>query len=601
MASHSARSITSSSALGDDSARGDAQTSVESAPAQETASRAWKTFDELYVRHPRRWFTAFLMAYLCAAIAFAWYTPPWQSPDEPAHFNYIAHVARGDGLPVLQMGDYDQYYRDRIVGSRFDPALSIEPLRYEYYQPPLYYLTAVPIYWLSAELPQHDMLRMLRLYSVVLGTAALVLLYQCARLIFPNRALIPLGAMGFAGLIPMHVAMTAAVNNDGLAELLLLAASLLLLQWMKAQHALRDAVSARPLRPAWKRLGLLGVVLGLGLLTKIYAYLLLPVFLLAIAWVAWTVSSENGQSQKVRKRDRMRYTLRSGLCTLVPALLLGTPMWLRNMYLYGLTDPLALRWHDRVVVGQPKTLEWIEQNGWFPYGERAITFTFQSFWGVFGWMGVLLDNRIYFALMVFSGLLILGLLWAAVRLITNSSSAHESIGPLRGFQCWALWLLGAVVLAVLAGYGVYNLKFVQHQGRYLFWGMLPISVLMATAWRELLQPPQGTATGVLLATLTLALGTIHMLGAETSMWTLLTLALMTIFLLLQPLLLLNVYTARQQALPTFLRPARGLFRWLHRLHMPGLLRTASWALPFGLLFLLNMVSLFRVIVPHLKL
>lgn len=552
-----------------------------------------KTFDELYIRHPRRWFYLFILAYLCAATAFAWYTPPWQAPDEPAHFNYIAHIAGGQGLPVLQMGDYDQYYRDRIVGARFDPSLSIEPLRYEFYQPPLYYFTAAPIYRLGAELSQQNLLRVLRLYSVLLGVVALVLLYRCAALIFPNRALIPLGAVAFAGLIPMHVAITAAVNNDGLAELLLLAATLLLLRWMKDAY---ENAGVAPLKLDWKRLGLLGILLGLGLLTKIYAYLLLPVFLLAVLWTAWTISRRNNPVEKIRTRDRIRYSVRSASCVLLPALLLGLPMWLRNMYLYGWMDPLALRWHDRVVVGQPKTLEWIEQNGWLPYGERAITFTFQSFWGVFGWMGVFLDSRIYFALMVFSGLLVMGLLWASVRLITNSSNAHESVGPLAGFQCWALWLLGAILLAVLSGYILYNMKFVQHQGRYLFWGMLPISVLMATAWRELLQPPQGTATGVLLATLTVALGVLHMLGAGSGMWPLLTLAAMTIFLLLQPLLLLNVETTHPQELPRFLEVVT---KQLNRLHIPALLRIGCWILPFALLFLLDIVSLFRVIVPQL--
>ncbi len=36
----------------------------------------------------------------------------------------------------------------------------------------------------------------------------------------------------------------------------------------------------------------------------------------------------------------------------------------------------------------------------FPTAKRAFSFTFKSFWGVFGWMGVFLDERIYTALLL---------------------------------------------------------------------------------------------------------------------------------------------------------------------------------------------------------
>ena len=42
--------------------------------------------------------------------------------------------------------------------------------------------------------------------------------------------------------------------------------------------------------------------------------------------------------------------------------------------------------------------EWIAAHGWNGLLARFVEFTFKSFWGVFGWMGVFLDNRIYLAL-----------------------------------------------------------------------------------------------------------------------------------------------------------------------------------------------------------
>jgi hypothetical protein len=544
------------------------------------------------------WFALILAAYLCAAALYALRVPAWQSPDEPAHFNYIAHIAEGKGLPVLQMGDYDQVYRDRIVGARFDPALSIEPLRYEFYQPPLYYLSATPIYWVSSGLGQQGTLTALRFYNVFLGTISLLLLYRSVVLVFPHRVLISLGALGFAGLIPMHVAMTASVNNDGLAELLLVASTLILLSWLKQRLDPNRTLRRRGrMRLVW-----LGILLGLGLLTKIYAYLLLPLFVVVVGWVAWRHPAVPAQPRQARVstawRGRLRQTVICMCYTLLPALLLGVPLWLRNMGLYGLTDPLALNWHDRVVIGQPTTAGWIEQYGWLEYWERAFTFTFRSFWGVFGWMGVFWDERIYTALLFFSGLLFMGVLWATVRLITNSSTASPELGPLNQFQRSALWLFALMWLVVVAAYVAYNMKFVQHQGRYLFWGIVPIATFMAVGWRELLQPPQSLVTGILATFLTLAFTAINLVDVEISPWTLLTAGAMAAFLLVQPLLFFDIYARRIERLP---QPIQDICAALRAARVGFIARTCSWALPFVSLFILNIASVYQYILPQLSL
>ena len=47
------------------------------------------------------------------------------------------------------------------------------------------------------------------------------------------------------------------------------------------------------------------------------------------------------------------------------------------------------------MTGQPTAAAWIAENGWGAYWERAWTFTSKSFWGVFGWLGVFMDARVY--------------------------------------------------------------------------------------------------------------------------------------------------------------------------------------------------------------
>ena len=185
----------------------------------------------------------------------------------------------------------------------------------------------------------------------------------------------------------------------------------------------------------------------------------------------------------------------------LPAILLVLPLWLRNVQLYGAWDILGMGFHDAVVVGQPTTANWLEEYGWVPYSDRALTFTFRSFWGVFGWLSVFMDSRIYTMLQVFTGVVLSGLLWALVRFISGRPETD-----LDRFQFWVLGFFGVMLLAVFASYVWYNIKFVQHQGRYLLWGILPISAFVGLGWREVMQPLQGKVTGLLLGLLAVSLG-----------------------------------------------------------------------------------------------
>lgn len=519
--------------------------------------------DILPIQHARRWLTLIMVAYMVVATLFALYTPPWQNPDEPAHYNYVAHIAEGKGLPVLQMGDYDQALRDELTAANFPPERSIAPLRYENYQPPLYYLSAAPVFWLGRTLGNTQPLYWLRLYNVLLGAISLLLLYGALRVAFVNRPTVALAGTAFTALLPMHVAMTAAVNNDGLAELLLLAAMLTLLRWM--------AVRLKGTLQGERLLLLLGIVLGLGLLTKIYAYALLPVCLLGVLTTVW-------RTQLGALGDKTRAALQPLFSVLIPAGLLGAPLWLRNALNYGWRDPLGLTWHDQVVVGQVTTVEWLAQNGWPAYWQRAWDFTFKSFWGVFGWLGLFLDQRIYTVLLLFSALLAVGALWSIWQTLMRWRLLPK-------MQQQAILLFTLMLLAVLASYALYNLKFVQHQGRYLFWGLLPISALMAAGWRAITRWRPALAAAAVVGGLSIWLAA----NDNLNKWTLLSGGCIVALLLLQPVL----FSGRLNAIFSRTYPA------LLGGPLNATLKTAAWSAPFLLLFLLNLVCLFLFIIPML--
>ncbi|HQJ52731.1 MAG TPA: hypothetical protein PKW05_13230, partial [Anaerolineae bacterium] len=58
-------------------------------------------------RKSQRWFLgAIVGCYLVLGWLYARWTPNWQAPDEPAHYNYVTYLAENHRLPVLQAGDY---------------------------------------------------------------------------------------------------------------------------------------------------------------------------------------------------------------------------------------------------------------------------------------------------------------------------------------------------------------------------------------------------------------------------------------------------------------------------------------------------------------
>jgi hypothetical protein len=161
----------------------------------------------------------------------------------------------------------------------------------------------------------------------------------------------------------------------------------------------------------------------------------------------------------------------------LPALLLTLPWFVRNAYVYGGLDILGWTRHDAVVVGQPRTTEWLAQYGVVGLAKDFLLTTFRSFWAQFGWMGVLVDSRLYMVLAVISIIVVLGLILFLTRIARNRLL-------LTFFQWSALGLLLMIFVETTAEHVSYNLKFVQHQGRYLFPGLISIGLAFALGLRE---------------------------------------------------------------------------------------------------------------------
>jgi 4-amino-4-deoxy-L-arabinose transferase-like glycosyltransferase len=412
-----------------------------------------------------------IVAYIVLGILYAVLTPRWQVPDEPAHYNYVRHLVEKRRLPVLQMGDYDQAYLGEITTRKFDPALSIDPIRYESHQPPLYYALASPIYALfdGALLP-------LRLLSVGFGAGLLWVAYAVAKAMYPDRAWPALGATAFIAFNPQHIAMTASVNNDALAELILAIVLLDLVRWLKSD----TPISAR-------RLARTGVLIGLALLTKVGVYIAVPLAIVAV-WLKFFKAIPAATPLSRGRRDHVRRALGAVAALLLPALLLSLPWFARNALVYGGLDVFGLQQHERVVAGQPLTAEWLAEYGWLRLPEMFARTTFRSFWAMFGWMAVPIDTRIYVALRLLTVVVTLGLFLRFV----DTWGTGKRLSP-------AALLLVCSGLLTLATYLGYNLTFYQAQGRYLFPALIPLGLAWSFGLSESLRQDNARMIGIVLA------------------------------------------------------------------------------------------------------
>jgi 4-amino-4-deoxy-L-arabinose transferase-like glycosyltransferase len=516
-----------------------------------------------------------LVVYFIVGALFAVKTPAWQAPDEPAHYNYVAYVANNGSFPVLHPGDYPHAYLEQVKAAKFPPGMPLTSIRYEFHQPPLYYVLAVPVYVLTG-----DSLVVLRLLSVVLGAGIVVFAYATARRAVPAHGAIALGAAAIVAFLPQHLATVSQVGNDVLAELLLAAVLYVSVRILSAPLP-EPAFSATPassvpaplpksgfsqkpgLSVPWRTYLLLGLLLGLVLITKTTAYVAVPLALGAVAW-RW-----------LQDKPPFRQIALDALAVVLPAALIALPWYARDIYVYGWPDFLGLIRHEQIVVGQMRTADYIAQNGWPAYWQRAVQWTFKSFVGVFGWMGVWLDSRVYYLMGLWLAIPLLAwLIGATAGTLSGAPSptkARRRRMPGHGGQHAIYVFLGAAILLTFLTYLYYNITFLQHQGRYLFTALIPIAVFLAIGWRSVFEPLVGRILAIVLAAWSALLA---VWGAFTShglpKWPIAITAIFAVAIL-----------------------AAGF--------LPDRVRRWAYALPFALLPVVALYALFGAIVPALAL
>jgi hypothetical protein len=372
------------------------------------------------------------------------------APDEAAHRVYIAAIATGHRLPLPPHATGVGGEVRRIEDPRFPT--------YEWHQPPLYYLLAAPLHSLGIVGE--------RALGVLIGAAGIWVIFLCARLLFPDDPPLAVVAMGFAALLPMRQAITAAVGNDGATELVFSLTALSLVA------ALRGGFT--PLR-AFS----LGVCLVLALLTKTTGMLLVPV----AAFALWRLRADGESASSIAR----------GAGIVAAVVLAGASWWyLRNVRVTGEFLPMrafrqefagtsrARDWIGRPLAVDPLSGELVPSAPMTRAGYVGLVaaWTARSFFAAYtpprkAAIGapVFLPQQFYWPYAAFLAVALAGLL----RVRPKEWTPAQRSGA---------WTLGLIAVLVVGAFGAFAWEYFQATGRYLYPALLPISIAWALGFRR---------------------------------------------------------------------------------------------------------------------
>jgi 4-amino-4-deoxy-L-arabinose transferase-like glycosyltransferase len=426
--------------------------------------------------------------------------PTFRAPDEPAHVDLIMYLAEGHSYPRYDgryFGNETQFASHRYL---IDPTVvwpvfdaddappragrpSVDDLGgtapdnqarastsrragypYVYNQmpqhPPLYHEAMALLVraerWLTPGSDQPSLSReigLLRLANVVLILPLPYLVWATARRLGAGdraaavAALLPL-------CLPQLTYIGAVVNNDNLLNVLCAALAVLVVGVTRGQRSRRVDVAV-------------GVVLGLALLTKAFALMLIPWVAVAYVMCAWTTG---------RRRASALGLAVAGAVTAV----VGGWWWVANWIRYGEPAPTTET--------LTRTSEQAPRGFVADQGEFLSTFVRRMVAHTWAWIGF--GNPKFELPHAAIVAVTLAVLVATVVAWFAAARGRNTDGGPRRWDVVLAWLPVVLVGVFVArrAWGLYatNGRFAFVQGRYLFCGMIAAGAAIAFGATKLL-------------------------------------------------------------------------------------------------------------------
>jgi 4-amino-4-deoxy-L-arabinose transferase-like glycosyltransferase len=411
-------------------------------------------------------------------------TPAFRAPDEPQHVNSVLRLAYGGGWPAAGealVGPAVDEAREQaalatdVPGRHLDrddmpPFVAVPPIPDSErsmvtganalavpvppgagtrhldpdavdqmtQHPPLYYAVAAGVLRATgtAEARWDIQLLTLRLFDVVLLLPLPLLAAAAVRRLAGSRPA-ALVAASFTLFVPQVGHITGSVTNDALVTLSGAVTAYLCARVLTGDLRLRTAAG-------------LGVVVGIGLLTKVMAAFALPMVV-----AAYVVASGP------RGRRAVDALVAGGA-----AFAIGGWWWLRNLLVLGTVQPVGIP--DRFVEAEPEGL-------WY-FLRIVVTSLTRSFFGNFGWLEIRVPDAVF---------------WTAAVVVAVLCASAVVRGPARRatavllLQPVALWC--GVLVNAWPDYAAHG-WISAVQGRYLYAGLLALGAGTALGMFALLGP-----------------------------------------------------------------------------------------------------------------
>lgn len=452
--------------------------------------------DELVRQH--RALALILASFILLGTVYSVVTPLFEASDELWHYPFVKHLADGGGLPVQ------------------DPRIE-QPWRQEGSQPPLYYaLGALVTFWIdTSDLvemrwlnPHADIgvetadgnlnmvvhseregfpyrgtalaVHIVRFLSVLMGAGTVLCTYLITLEVFPGKKTLAAGAAAFNAFVPMFIFISGSVNNDNLTILLCSLTLLLLIRLVRGKSSSQMSKAQIP-NSNWlslrSPLSTLGLVIGLGILSKASALGLLPLTALGLVLSAW-------QRRTEPVPRRLAQFFRSFVTVVAVSFAVAGWWYLRNWLLYR--DPLGLNTFVAIVgprLHQPTLRQLLGEWEGFV----------KTFWGLFGGVNVAMEPVAYWILNAIALLGVLGLVILLARWLSRinvgqvgnlsaASTEQFSISNLQSLISVSILLAWPIALFLALIRWTTMTK--ASQGRLMFPAISAIAILVALGWSQ---------------------------------------------------------------------------------------------------------------------
>ncbi|MDM8529919.1 hypothetical protein QUF63_02015 [Anaerolineales bacterium HSG25] len=411
---------------------------------------------------------------LIRGIIYASIIPPWQAPDEPAHFER----AKAAFNTTEWVGSTEQpvWYNDlraSLFTFRFwhyalphqhpapdQPLNHYIQLYHEVYgglysNRVAYLVVGLPIAVISDQ-PIVTQLYAIRFYTVLFAVLMIWLGYQLTKTIFPNDLFLSLGVPTMITFSPQHTHLLSTINNGNLAEVLSTVSLLLL-------------VRGAMIGFSWSLGGAIVGVAILAMWTKATAYFLLfPLLMVGFLYL-------------LHYRRHWRWLI-----------LLGFLSMMVGYYFI------------------PSRLATLIDEGWQHFIKDSLyldptylSHVFRSFWAMPGWLHLRLDPFWYTMLFGFVGVAGCGLIirlgqFIYLKFTTNQKHPHncfvrqlsmtwQQCSSRQKRQQVALMILTSAILSAASiqiGWHIVTGSMAYHQGRSSYPVIVPLYLFLLLGWQQ---------------------------------------------------------------------------------------------------------------------